>query len=98
MDANLFAEVQLLDLGEDENDTQLNVEDIELGRIDVSKCDKRNRLWLVLEEHRLEVLRQQNDSQVAGHCGRQRTQELVSRNFTCDRWSEDGANYVAVYI
>ena len=42
MDANLFAEVQLLDLGEDENDTQVNVEDIELGGIDVSKCDKRN--------------------------------------------------------
>ena len=31
-------------------------EDIELDGIDVSKWNKRNGLWLVPEEHRLEVL------------------------------------------
>src|SRR5207302_1946127 len=51
--------------------------------------------WVVPEEHRLDVLRQHHDSQVAGHWGRHRTQELVSRNFTWDKWSEDVAKYVA---
>ena len=32
---------------------------------------------------------------MAGHWGRQRTQELVSHNFTWHRWSEDVANFVA---
>ena len=50
---------------------------------------------MVLEEHRLEVVRQHHDSQVAGHCGRYRTQELVSQNFRWDRWSEDVVNNVA---
>jgi len=31
---------------------------------------------------------------VASHWGRHRTQELVSRNFGCDKWQEDVANYV----
>ena len=47
------------------------------------------------EEHRVEVLRQHHDSQVAGHWGRHRTQELLSRNFVCDKWQEDIAKYVA---
>ena len=81
MDVKYFEEGQLLDLGEDENDNEGNADDIELEGIDVSKWDKRNGLWLVPEEHRLEVLRQHHDSQVAGHWGRHRTQELVSRNF-----------------
>ena len=56
IDAKFFEEGQLLDLGEDENDNEGNAEDIELEGIDVSKWDKRNGLWLVPEEHRLEVL------------------------------------------
>ena len=67
MDAKFFEEGQLLNLGEDENDNEANAQDIELAGIDVSKWDKRNGLWLVTEEHRLEVLRQHHDSQVAGH-------------------------------
>ena len=35
---------------------------------------------------------------MAGHWGRHRTQELVSRNFTWHRWSEDVANNVVGYI
>ena len=56
MDAKFFEEGQLLDLGEDENDTEGNAEDIELEGIDVSKWHKRNGLWLVPVEYRLEVL------------------------------------------
>ena len=95
MDAKFFKEGHLLDLGEDEHDNEGNAEDIELEGIDVSKWNTRNGLWLVPGEHRLEVLRQQHDRQVAGHRARHRTQELVSRNLTWDRWSEDVANYVA---
>ena len=82
MHAKFFEQAQLLDLGKDEIDHEDNVDDIELEGIDVSKWDKRNGLWLVPEEHRLEVLQQHHDSQVAGHCGRHRTQELVTGNFT----------------
>ena len=57
MDANFFEEGQLLDLGEDENTNAYNADDVELERRDVSKWKKRNGLWLVTEEHRLEVLR-----------------------------------------
>ena len=53
---------------------------------------------MVPEEHRLEVLRQQHDSLVAGHWGRHRPHEIVSPNFRCDRWSEDVANDVAGFI
>ena len=85
---------QLLDLEDDEHDHEGNAEDIKLEGIDVSKWDKRNGLWLVPEENRVEVLRQHHDRQVAGHCGRHPTQELVSRNFKWHRLSEDIANYV----
>ena len=43
----------------------------------------------------MEVLRQYNDSKVAGHWGRHWTQELVLQNFIYDKWSEDVARYVA---
>ena len=95
MHVKFFEDGQLLDLVQEENDNERNAEDMELEGIDISKWDKHNGLWLVPEEDRLEVLQQHHDSQVAGHWGRHRTQELVSRNFTWDRWSEDVANYVA---
>jgi len=50
---------------------------------------------VVSEEHKLEVLRQHHDSQVAGHWGRHRTQELISWNFIWDKWQEDIVRYVA---
>ena len=56
MDAQFFEDEQLLDLGEHENDNEGNAEDIELQGIVVSKWDKRNGLWLVPEEHTLELL------------------------------------------
>ena len=78
MDAKFFVDGQLFDLGEDENENEGNAEDSELEAVDVSKWYKRNGLWMVPDEHRLEVLRQHHDSQVAGHWGRHRTQVLVS--------------------
>ena len=62
---------------------------------DVSTCEKNNGPWVVPQEHRLEVLRQHLDSQVAGHWGKHRTLELVSQNFIGDKWLEDVSRYVA---
>ena len=56
--------------------------------------EKKNGLWVVPQQHRLEGLRQHHDSPVAGHWGTHRTQELVSRNFISDTWLEDVARYV----
>ena len=82
MEAQFLEERQLLDLEEDNDGEEQNAKDMELEGIDVAGWDKKNGLWVVPEEHRLDVLRQHHDSQVAGHWGRHRTQELVSRNFT----------------
>ena len=45
-------------------------------------------------DSKLEVLRACHDSGSAGHWGRHRTQELVSRNFWWEGWKEDVAAYV----
>src|SRR5437870_6469814 len=95
MEGQFFEEGQLLDLEEDNDGEEEDAEDVELEEIDVAGWDKKNGLWVVPEEHRLDVLKQYHNSQVAGHWGRHRTQDLVSRNFTCDKWSEDVAKYVA---
>ena len=95
MDAHLFDEGQLLDPENDDVGEEEDVEDMELDGIDMGIWEKKNGLWVVQQEHRLEVLRQHHDSQVAGHWGRHRTQELVSRNFIWDKWLEDVARYVA---
>src|SRR5438445_2740750 len=98
MEVQFFEEGQLLDLEEDNDGEEEDAEDVELEGIDVARWDMRNGLWVVPEEHRLDVLRQHHDSQVAGHWGRHRTQELVSRNFTWDKLSEDVAKYIVGYI
>src|SRR5437879_1245690 len=98
MEGQYFEEQQLLDLEEDNDGEEEEAENMELEGIDVAGWDKRNRHQVVLEEYRLDVLRQHHDSQVAGHWGRHRTQELVSRNFTCDKLSEDVAKYIVGYI
>jgi len=81
MEAQFFDEVQLLVDGEDE---ELDAEDVELPGIDVSTWEKKEGLWVVPPEFRADVLQQHHDSEVAGHWGRHRTQELVSRNFIWD--------------
>ena len=62
VDAKVFEEGQLLDLGEDENDNEYNADNIELGGIAVSKWDKCKELWLVVGQHGLEVLLQHYDT------------------------------------
>ena len=95
MDAHFFNEGQLLELENDDIGEAEDAEDVELEGIDVATWQKKNGLWVVPQEHRLEVLRQHHDSQVAGHWGKHRTQELVSWTFIWDKWLEDVARYVA---
>ena len=95
MDDNFFDEGQLLDLENDDVGEEEDAEDLELDRIDVATWEKKNGLWVVPQEHRLEVLQQNHDSQVAGHQGKHRTQELVSQNFIRDKWLEDVLRYMA---
>jgi len=95
MEARFFDEGQLLDL--EENDERGDADDVELEAIDFASWEKKNGLWVVPKKHKLEVLRQHHDSQVAGHWGRHRTQELILRNFVWDKWQEDVARYVAGY-
>ena len=78
MDAHFFNERQLLDLENDDVGEEKDAEDVELEGIYVATWEKKNGLWVVPQEHRLEVLRQHLDSQVAGYWGRHRTQELIS--------------------
>ena len=94
MDKHFFDEGQLLDLENDNVREEEDVEDVELERIDVATWENMNGLLVVPQEHRLEVLRQHHDGQVARHRGKHRTQELVSRNFVWGKWLE----YVAKYM
>ena len=94
MHRDFFDEEQLLDLENDDTGEEEDAEDVELEVIDVATWEKKNGLWVVLQEHRLEVLRQHHDSQMAGHWARYRTQEPVSQNFIWDKWLEDVARSV----
>ena len=78
MEMMFFEDGQLL---VDEEDKELEVKDIDLQGIDISGWEKKDGLWVVLEVHKIDMLRQHYDSQVVGHWGRHRTQELVSWNF-----------------
>ena len=85
MDAHFFDEGQLLDFENDDVGEEDNAKDVELEGIDVARWETRNGLWEVLQEHRLEMLQQHHDSQVAGHWGKSGTQELVLRNYIWDQ-------------
>ena len=85
MDSHVFNEGQLLDLENDDVREEEDAENMELQASKVATWERENGLWVVSQEHLLEVLRQQHDSQVAGHWGRHRTQVLVSGNFLCDK-------------
>ena len=65
MDGHFYDERQLLDLENDDAGEEEDAEDVELEGIDVPTWEKKNGLWVVPQEHRLEVLRQHHDSQVA---------------------------------
>ena len=70
MHTQLFHEGQLLDLENDDVGEEENAEEVELEGIDVATWEKKNGLWVVPHEHRLEVLCQYHDSQGAEHCRR----------------------------
>ena len=70
MDTHFFHEGQLLDLENDDVGEEEDAEDVELEGIDVVTWEKKNGLGVVPQEHRLEVLRQHHDRQVAGHWGK----------------------------
>ena len=56
MDADCFDKGQLLDLENNDVAEEEDVEDVELEGIDVATWEKKNGLWVVSQEHRLEVL------------------------------------------
>ena len=56
MDAYFFDKGQLLDLENDNVGEEEDVEDVEVEGIDVATWEKKNGLWVVPQEHRLEVL------------------------------------------
>ena len=66
-DTYYFDKGQLLDLENDNVGKVNNTEDIELQQIGQAAQEKNNGLWVVLQEHRLEVLCQHHESQVVGH-------------------------------
>ena len=70
MDTYFFDAGRLLDLENDDVGEEEVAEDVELEEIDAATWEKKIGLWVVPQEHRLEVLRQNHDSQVAGHMGK----------------------------
>ena len=56
MEEHFFDEGQLLDLETDDVGEEEDAEDEELEEINVATWQKKNRLWVVPQEHRLEVL------------------------------------------
>ena len=78
MDVHFFDKDQLLDLENNDVGEEEDAEDIALEVIDVATWEKKNGLWVVPQEHRLEVLQQHHDRQVAAYWRRHQTQELVS--------------------
>ena len=67
VDANFFKEGQWLDPENDNVGEEEDAEDVELEEIEVATWEKKNRLWVVLQEHRLQVLHHHHDSQMVGH-------------------------------
>jgi len=97
MKARSFNEGQLLNLEKDDIEERGDVDEMELEAINVASLEKKNGLCVVPKEDKLKVLRQDHNSQVAGHWGRHRTQELISRNLIYEKSQEDVARYVAGY-
>ena len=79
-----------------EGDDTAEFDDIDIDGIDCAEWERNEAgLLKVPEEYKYVVLRQCNDSKVAGHWGRAQTQELVSRNFVWPYWKTDVIHYVA---
>ena len=61
---------QLLKLKNDHVGEEEATEGVVLEDIDVATWEKKNRVWIVPQKYRWEVLYQHHDSQVAGYWGR----------------------------
>ena len=84
---------------EGHNDVEYGAEDVDIDGIDCAEWGRDEEgLLKVPDNHINDMLRQCHDSKVAGHWGRTRTQELVSRNFTWDNWKKDAMHYVATCL
>ena len=70
MDTHYFDDGQLRDLDNGDVREADDAEGVELEGIDVATWEKKNGVWVVPQEHRLEVLRHHHDSQVAGLWGK----------------------------
>ena len=81
IDAHHFNEEQLLDVENHNIGKEEDMEDMELESIDVAIWEIKNRLCVVLQEHRLKVLYLHHNNQVAEYWGRYQTQKLVARTF-----------------
>jgi len=57
LEGRFFDEGQLLDLEEDDTEERGYADDLELEGINIASWEKKNGLWVVPEEHKLEVLR-----------------------------------------
>ena len=85
--ANFFDEEQLQDLEKNNVRKEEDAENLELARTEMATWEKKYGLWVVLQEHRLEVLYQHHARSVTGPCGRHRTQELALWNFIWHKWT-----------
>ena len=56
MEGHFFDEGELLDLENNDVGEEEDAEDVELDGIDVATWEKKNGIWVVPQEHRLEVL------------------------------------------
>ena len=62
MDVHLFDEGQLLDLATNDVVQEDNAEEIKLEGIDVAMWEQKDCVWVVPQEHRLEVLYEHQNS------------------------------------
>ena len=79
----VFVLRQLMQLHGDVDVTEDVVKDIEIEGIDCGNWDRDEAVLLkVPKNHINDILHECHDSKITGHWGREKTQELDSRNFT----------------
>ena len=96
LESQFFPDGTILGLDHTDEDLDVDSPDPDIGA-DISSWE-RNKEGLLIppnEASKLEVVRACHDSGIAGHWGRHRTQEMVSRNFWWDKWQEEFAAYIA---
>ena len=77
VNTNFFHKGQQLELAKNVVGEKEHSADVELQEIDLVAWEKKTELWVVPQEIRLEVLRQNCDSRMAGQWERDRSRGLV---------------------